>query len=396
MKILLTAASFSSMISGVQRHAFNVVRCLLLHPGISTVHLVVAPWQRALVEEAELGPSGRLTTHIAKMDQSSLSRNFWYYRRLPELVDRLRPDLVHLSYPVPVDTTAIACPTVLTLHDLYPYEIPQNFGFSQVLFNRLILRHSLRSVSAIACVSDTTMLRMKQYVPHEVWCKAIRIYNCVEPERLCALHSPIPEWQGEPFLLSIAQHRRNKNIPLLVRAFHRLLRQGEIDPTTKLVVVGIAGPETSRIHQMVSRGDLGGRVIFLEGLPEADLQWCYGRCEALVVPSRTEGFGLPVAEALLAGCRIICSDIPAFREIGGDHCRYVALGADAEEALAAEIVAALREPAKAPVCLPQLSAKVLANQYVDLYRRLIPSVSPVDCVACEASIQRLAPEGKSR
>jgi glycosyltransferase involved in cell wall biosynthesis len=395
MKILVTAASFSSQISGVQRHAFNVVRCLLLHPEILAVHLVVAPWQRALVEEAGLGASARLTTHIAEMDQSSLSRNLWYYRRLPKLVARLQPDLVHLAYPVPVDTASLACPTVLTLHDLYPYEIPRNFGFPQVLFNRLILRLCLRRVAAIACVSDTTMARMKQYASHEVWRKAIRVYNCVEPEPLCALHSPIAEWQGDPFLLSIAQHRRNKNIPLLIRAFHRLLRQGQIDPTTKLIIVGIAGPETGRIHELVSRCDLGRSVLFLAGLSEADLQWCYARCEALVVPSRTEGFGLPVAEALLAGCRVICSDIPAFREIGDGHCRFVALGADAEEALAAGIVATLQEPAKPPVSLPHLSAKVLADQYANLYRRLISSVSRLDSATCEAVIQLTTPERQS-
>ena len=268
------------------------------------------------------------------------------------LVDRLQPDLVHLTYPVPVDTSSLACPTVLTLHDVYPYEIPGNFGFPQVLFNRMVLRLCLRRVSAIACVSDTTMLRMKQYVSPKVWSKAVRIYNCVEPEPLCALHAPMPGWRGEPFLLSVAQHRRNKNIPLLIGAFHRLLRQGKIDPTTKLLIIGIAGPETRLIRKLVSRCDLRRSVFFLAGLSEADLQWCYARCEALVVPSRTEGFGLPVAEALLAGCRIVCSDIPAFREIGGEGCRYVALGEDAEQALAAGIVAALHMACKGACLSP--------------------------------------------
>ena len=68
MKILVIAASFSSKISGAQRHAFNVVRCLLLHPDISTVQLVVAPWQRELVEAAGLGANGRLSTDIAEME----------------------------------------------------------------------------------------------------------------------------------------------------------------------------------------------------------------------------------------------------------------------------------------------------------------------------------------
>jgi len=395
MKILVTAASFSSKISGVQRHAFNVVRCLLLHPDISAVHLVVAPWQRELAEAAGLGANGRLSTHIAEMDQSSLSRNLWYYRRLPALVAQLQPDLVHLSYPVPIDRESLTCPTVVSLHDLYPYEIPRNFGFPQVIVNRLILRLCLRRVDAIACVSETTMLRMKQYASRRMWHKAVRVYNCVEPEPLCAIRSPLPGWQGEQFLLSIAQHRRNKNIPLLVRAFHRLLRQGQIAPATKLVIVGIAGPETRSIHELVSRCGLSRSVLFLEGLSEAELQWCYARCEALVAPSRTEGFGLPVVEALLAGCRVICSDIPAFREVGAEHCRFVALGTDAEEALAEGIVATLQEPAKVPVSLPHLSAEVLANQYVSLYRGLIPSSASAQSPMCAAMVHVATPERQS-
>ena len=260
---------------------------------------------------------------------------------------------------MPVDRESLACPTVVSLHDLYPYEIPRNFGFPQVIFNRLILRLCLRRVDAIACVSETTVLRMKQYASRRMWRKAVRVYNCVEPEPLCAIRPPIPEWQGEAFLLSIAQHRRNKNIPLLVRAFYRLLRQGQIAPTTKLVIVGIAGPETRRIYELVARCGLSRSVLFLEGLSEAELQWCYARCEALVAPSRTEGFGLPVAEALLAGCRVICSDIPAFREVGGEHCRFVALGTDEEKKLAEGIVATLQEPVRKSVSLPHLSAEFL-------------------------------------
>jgi glycosyltransferase involved in cell wall biosynthesis len=136
-------------------------------------------------------------------------------------------------------------------------------------------------------------------------------------------------------------------------------------------------------------------VLFLEGLSEAELQWCYARCEALAVPSQTEGFGLPVAEALLVGCRVICSDIPAFREMGGGHCRFVALGVDAEEALAAAIAATLQEPAKEPISLPQLSAKVLASQYASLYRGLISSSASLGSQACKASIQLKTPERQS-
>ncbi len=377
MKVLVAAAAFSARMSGIQRHALNVVRCLLQHKEVSAVQLVVAPWQKGMLQVEWLTPDERLTIHVAEMRESSLSRNSWYYRELPSLAGRLRPDVVHLTYPVPVHRKAINCATVATLHDLYPYEIPENFGFPKVVVNRLILQQCLRHVDAIASVSDSTLQQLKRHVPASVWQKAMRIYNCVEQECLCSVRSPLPGWRNEPFLLSVAQHRRNKNLPLLIRAFHRLLKEGRLGAKMKLIIVGIAGPETSSIKQLVSDLGVQHSVVFLSGLSEPELQWCYRRCEALVVPSRTEGFGLPVAEALLAGCRVVCSNIAPFREVGGERCRYVTLGVGEQNALADAIVAALGEQPRSPVALPQLSSVVLAEEYVGLYRAVIAGRSPV-------------------
>ena len=245
--------------------------------------------------------------------RSSLSRNFWHYRRLPELAARLEVDLVHLTYPVPVNAAAFSCPTVVTLHDMYPYEIPMNFGFPKFIFNRLILKQCLRNVDAIACVSDVTRRRLEQYSSAAVWQKGVRIYNCVEAQPACASQSPIPNWQGEPFLLCVAQHRHNKNLPLLIRAFDRLLRSGQVGSNMRLVILGITAQDTRNIYRLVSTLSLGDSICFLEGLSEAELQWCYTRCEAVVAPSLTEGFGLPVAEGLLAGCRLF---VRTYRRIG--------------------------------------------------------------------------------
>jgi len=311
------------------------------------------------------------------MKKGSISRNFWYYQKLPSLVARLQPDLVHLSYPMPVDSSSLHCPTVLSLHDLYPFEIPENFRFPQIIVNRLILKHCVRNVDAIACVSDATVASLRTYGPASAHEKAVRIYNCVEPEPQRIVRSPIPGWQGEPFLLCVAQHRRNKNVVLLIRAFHRLLRTSSLPSTMKLVVVGIEGPETQHIRQVIVELRMSSSVCLLQGVAESELQWCYTRCGALIVPSKVEGFGLPVAEAILAGCRVLCSDIASLREIGGAHCRYVALGRDEEEALAEAIRMTVEEAPKEPVSLPHLSADVLALQYLNLYRKLVRSEMPV-------------------
>jgi glycosyltransferase involved in cell wall biosynthesis len=386
MKILIAAASFASNMSGLQRHALNVVRCLLPEPEISALHVVIAPWQRHFIQTADFLQDARIVIHIAEMDRSSLSRNLWYYRKLPELAAQIQADLVHLSYPMPVNASAFNCPTIVTLHDLYPYEIPMNFGFPKFIFNRMVLQQCLRNIDAIACVSEITLLHLRRYVPVAVWQKALRIYNCIEAEPIHSLQPPLRSFQSQAFLLCVAQHRRNKNIPLLIRTFHRMFRAGQVVPAMKLMIVGIAGPETRNIHRLVSALGLDDQIFFLEGVSDSELQWCYAHCQAVVSPSIVEGFGLPIAEALLAGCRIVCSDIPAFREVGDGQCRFVTLASTAEEMLAAAIAVTLNEPKGTPRSLPQFSAPVLGRQYTSLYRRLIASANPSEKAAITTSI----------
>lgn len=374
MRVLVVAASHASSISGIQRHALNLTRCLTAVP-IEGVDLIVAPWQEQMLYQAAIKSSAQLKLHIAAMRDSPLSRNLWYYRDLPRLAEQLRPDIVHLTYPVPVNAAAFGCPVVVTLHDLYPLEIPQNFAPSKVLFNRLVLKQCLRAADAIACVSDTTLMRLHDYTPRHVWRKAVRIFNCVEPRKAQDNNSPPTRWNQEPFLLCVAQHRSNKNITFLIRTFHCLLLGPLIGSSMKLVIVGNDGPETPTIHRLIADLGLSHRVQLLQGMSDQELQWCYACCSGVIVPSVTEGFGLPVAEALLAGCRIICSDIPVLREIGGADCHFVPLGPGAEQAFATTIARSLRHDRPNPIPLPHLSASNLGPEYLSLYNTLLASSS---------------------
>ena len=141
------------------------------------------------------------------------------------------------------------------------------------------------------------------------------------------------------------------------------------------------GPETRRIQSAIKKAGFGKNIVLMEGLSDPQLQWCYRNCEVVLAPSTVEGFGLPVVEALLAGARVVCSDIPAFREIGSDFCRYVPLGRSMEEGFANAILAVMQRLRGAPVVLPHLSASVIAEQYVTLYRRLLKQC----LIACASS-----------
>jgi glycosyltransferase involved in cell wall biosynthesis len=408
MKVLVAAVSYVATISGVQRHALNVARSLLCLPEISELHFVVAPWQGALTQFSGLPADPRFRTRVAEMKRDSFSRNLWYWRDLPRLATQLEVDLVHFTYPMPLNSRAFNCPTVVTLHDLYPFEIPANFGFPRVIFNRVVLRQCLRAVDAIASISDSTRLLLKQYAPPVVSRKATTIYACPDSisdsisdssfdagsdlDPLASSASPIPGWNNKPFLLCVAQHRPNKNLCTMIRALDQLIASGWIEANTKLVIIGTRSTDTPKIFRLMRDMGLGSRIHFLEGLSVSQLHWCYRNCEALVAPSLTEGFDLPIAEAMLAGCRIVCSSIPAHREIAGDNCTFFTLRENSVEALAAAIADALDEPKPHPIALPQFSAPVLASKYLALYRRVIESSAPQNSVSAAASIAPANPE----
>jgi glycosyltransferase involved in cell wall biosynthesis len=370
----------------VQRHAINLARCLLTRAEITAVHLIAAPWQQVFVHDSAQTDDARLHFHTAHVRNSSLSRNLWYYVDLPRIAAQLNADIVHLGYPTPLNKSAYHCPTVVTLHDLYPYDVPENFGFPKVWFNRFVLQRCLQAVDAIACVSTSTLTVLEGREPRLALAKAIVVHNCVEPQSRISTSSPLPQWNGEPFLLCVAQHRRNKNILFLLRVFKRLLHDEHIVKGTRLVIVGIPGPETNAILRYLAEARIADHVVLLNGLSEEQLQWCYSNAELLLAPSLVEGFGLPVAEALLAGCRVICSDIPAFRELG-DCCHYIPLNAAAEQNFALAVCNAIHERPRTHVVLPRLSAPFIAEQYLQLYRSLLFPASTVATPVMRASIR---------
>jgi len=387
MRVVIALASSAHQISGVQRHAISVAHCLLTRREINAVHLVAAPWQWQFLRDSAPPGDARLHLHSASTGSSVLSRNLWYYFHLPRLASKLDADIVHLAYPAPLRTGAFRCPTVVTLHDLYPYDMPHNFGFPKVFFNQLVLRQCLLAANAVACVSASTLSRLVSLEPALVGQKVSVVCNSVEPQARVSVCSPLPRWQGQPFLLCVAQHRRNKNIVFALRVFARLLNSSRLPPETRLVIVGIEGPETNAILRFLAASGMEDHVALLSGLSEAELQWCYRNCQLLLAPSIVEGFGLPVAEALLAGCRVVCSDIPAFREVGGDHCHYIPLDSVAEQTFANAVQAAVHEPPPKPVAMPQLSAPVIAEQYMQIYRSTLSSAAAANARLSAVRIQ---------
>jgi glycosyltransferase involved in cell wall biosynthesis len=173
------------------------------------------------------------------------------------------------------------------------------------------------------------------------------------------------------YLLSLATIEPRKGLDVLLDAL--------VDPAAPdlpLLVVGQAGWGGIDVLQAAAdRGLPAGRVRLLGRLPDEDLAVLLAGATALVVPSRAEGFGLPVVEAMSAGTAVVTSDDPALVEVGAGATRTAPIGDAA--ALARVLAEVAGDPAlrREMVSLGRRRATDFswdeaATQLVALYERL--------------------------
>src|SRR6266550_813776 len=368
MNLLITAISSATGPSGICRHAYNLVRCADSHGDVSHITLAIGKWQELYFRNSFNLESARVSIVFVDISNDAFARNMWYLRELPKLAEEIAADIVHLSFPVPIRRNLMRCPVVVSLHDLYPYDEPNNFGFPKVFFNRVFLQQCLKEVDCVACVSETTLSRLKVRFPRFAHRKSVVVHNCVT---IGSIEPVLPVGQQCKFVLMVAQHRANKNIPLALKVFEEILQRKMIDQHALLLLVGNRGPETDAIRSLIEQRSLEASVRLIEGVTDGGLRWLYENCEFLMVPSSMEGFGLPIAEGLYCGSRVVCSDIPAFREIGGDACHYFDLHAESDSSAMVEAICnALAGPAKPARRLERFLLENVAREYGALYLRL--------------------------
>lgn len=145
-----------------------------------------------------------------------------------------------------------------------------------------------------------------------------------------------------PFFLSVGTIEPRKAYSVALAAFEKLWAGG---CDARYVIVGRPGWKTGVLQKTIRHhAEYGRRLFWLADASDDDLHLLYRHARALVFPSFVEGFGMPLVEAAHYGVEAIASDIPVFREIGGDNVRYFSL-LDADD-LARAVRAALTAPAR--------------------------------------------------
>jgi glycosyltransferase involved in cell wall biosynthesis len=330
MHILISALSRFTQPTGLCRGAANLAKCLAASEQVEQITFVLGSWQRQYFEEDFQLNSDKIKVLQIEIKNTSLKRNLWFMFELPKLVNKLKPNIAHFSFPIPFLNFLFSVPIVSTIHDFYPYEKPENFGFPNYLFNQLFTYLAVINSDGIVCVSQETLNRLQYYFP-KVYAqgKSLVVYNYVDFENTQPKLPIKLNLENRPFILSVAQHRKNKNLDLLIQAYAKLIEEKrDIDPSTQLILVGSTGPETGNLIELIHTKSLANRIFLTSSIDDEQLCWLYQNCQLVVCPSSTEGFCLPLAEALYFSSRVVCSDIPIFREVGASDCFYFDLDDD--------------------------------------------------------------------
>ncbi len=373
MHVLIAALHRPTDPTGVCRYAANLARCLADKSEISQIIIAIGKWQIHYFENLLDNQSDKIKLISIDIKNTALARNSWFLFGLSELAQQYQAGIVHLSFPLPFIRSRFLCPVVATIHDLYPYQFPENFGYHQALFNQLFLRQCINQCDGLTCVSNATLEALNFYFPDIQQRKPITvIYNFVDFKQVHC--HPALDFQKRfafPFILCVAQHRKNKNIDLLIKAYNMLKSKNQIDSATHLVIVGSPGPETKVLNALICEYALVPSILMLSSISDDELCWLYQNCQLFVMPSTLEGFCIPIVEALSFSCKVVCSNIAIFQEIGSTDCIYFNLAGAAIQNLSQAMREVLSEKKFPRVASHQRFSKTeIADQYIIFYSKL--------------------------
>ncbi len=238
-----------------------------------------------------------------------------------------------------------AVPGLLTVHDVQPLLHPENFSATKRSFARAVLPRSARAARLVVTPSEYSRQALLSVIdgpPEHVWIVPHGIPTpSIGPGRDVDLAQVKDGFGVEPpFFLYPAITYPHKNHLTLVRAFADVVRQ---HPEASLVLTGGEAQMEGEIVETIATLGLQDNVHRLGRIPWWDLAAFLRQAHGLGFPSRFEGFGAPVIEAMARGCPVIAADSTALPEVVGDA--GVLIDADDVEAWSREITRLLEDEA---------------------------------------------------
>ena len=239
---------------------------------------------------------------------------------------------------------------VALVYDLIPFLFPETMAEQPLLVQwgwRFSFRN-LRSCYRTVAISESTKRDMVTHLglnPETIDVAYPGIDHSLF--NLRNAHREIPEKYGitGDYFLYVGDTEWRKNLRGVLEALAGVSAQ------VKLVIAGKRAPDDPCLKSWLEASGTTGRVILPGFVPDNDLPALYGHARGFIFPSRYEGFGLPVAEAMACGCPVITSHNSSLPEVAGNAALYI--DPERPEEIRDAMLTLLRDVALAPILREQ-------------------------------------------
>ena len=306
-----------------------------------------------------------------------LQRDWW---RMKGVVKDLRRDGVELyhglSGELPEGLSAAGIPGVVTVHDLIFLRHPEFYPALDAFFYKLKFRKMLREATRIIAISACTKRDILYYgdFPEDridlvYQSCSTRFSQPVSPSLLVEARRKYRLPQR--YVLNVGTVEVRKNILLGIRAMAKL------PADLHLVIVGRQTKYQKQLDAEIRKLGLGNRIHFLQGVPNTLLPAVYRQSEAFIYPSRYEGFGVPVIEAIQSGLPVVAATGSCLEEAGGPDSLYV--DPDDADGAAAAVLSAMENRTgmveRSRHYVRQFENQDVASQVLDVYGKAFGKIN---------------------
>lgn len=238
---------------------------------------------------------------------------WWTFFQAPRIARLDGVDIFHAEYIVPPLST---CPTAVTMHDaISAMFIEPSSVRTRIVTNALsfVSLHRSRIVLVPSESTKRDVARLFKVNSRKIFVTPYGVSERFKPMEKRVAKRGLEEVLGIKgrIILTVNFFRPRKNAHVLACAFRKLVKRGlQID---RLV---FAGASTEQIKEVLLRvaGDAAEKLSFTGYVPDELLVLLYNAADVFVFPSRYEGFGLPVIEAMACGTPVVAGDVPAVNE----------------------------------------------------------------------------------
>ena len=313
-----------------------------------------------------------------------LGKSYW---RTRGIVSQLKDDGVQLYHglagELPAGLQKAGIRSVVTIHDLIFMRHPEWYKAADVKIYTAKFRHAVQEADRIVAISECTRRDICELGDIDASKVEVIYQGCatrfadmsaqsVPTDDMMKLiwyvhdHYELPD----RYVLCVGSIEERKNALLAVKALHQLPQD------LSIVLVGKATNYAAKILTYAQDNGLAGRVLMLHSVPDKHLPPIYRLAEAFVYPSRYEGFGIPIIEAISMGLPVVACTGSCLEEAGGPHSLYV--GPDDVKAMAEAIDSVLcgkpgreKRVEMSQQYISRFANANAARQFYDLYQSLL-------------------------